>query len=240
MSGRNSASPLKKEEKYEAQGQNTKKRDGLIEQNIGLVHMCCHRLKGRGIEYDELFSAGCLGLCKAAEKFDRERGIKFSTYAVPVILGEIKCLFRDGGRIKIGRALKERTAFVLEIKQRLCVKLGREPTVSELSKRTGLSPEQTAQALSAASPVLSLSTDGPDGESMELSLSENGCEQEVVGKTALFQAMNRLSEEERMILEQRYFGGKTQSETAKIFGTSQVQISRKEKAALLKMRQQLL
>lgn len=112
-------------------------KDEFVSQNIGLVHACCNRFKNRGVEYDELFSAGCLGLCKAVKGFDRDRGIKFSTYAVPVILGEIKLLFRDGGSIKVGRALKERAMHLLRIKQQMTVILGREPTISELPKRRG-------------------------------------------------------------------------------------------------------
>ncbi len=211
----------------------------FVRQNIGLVHACCNRLKNRGVEYDELFSAGCLGLCKAVKGFDQSRGIRFSTYAVPVILGEIKLLFRDGGSIKVGRALKERAMHLLRTKQQMTVILGREPTISELSEKAGLSYDQTAEALSAAAPVLSL-TVGEDGELTEIEVKEEGCEENIVGKTALFQALSHLSEGERKIIELRYFCGDTQSQTAKKLGTNQVQISRKEKAILLKLRGQLL
>lgn len=226
--------PPEKEEQGEASLSNE-----FVRQNIGLVHACCNRFKNRGVEYDELFSAGCLGLCKAVKGFDQSRGIRFSTYAVPVILGEIKLLFRDGGSIKVGRALKERAMHLLRIKQQMTVILGREPTISELSEKAGLSYDQTAEALSAAAPVLSL-TVGEDGELTEIEVKEEGCEENVVGKTALFQALSHLSEGERKIIELRYFCGDTQSQTAKKLGTNQVQISRKEKAILLKLRGQLL
>ena len=211
----------------------------FVRQNIGLVHACCNRLKNRGVEYDELFSAGCLGLCKAVKGFDQSRGIRFSTYAVPVILGEIKLLFRDGGSIKVGRALKERAMHLLRTKQQMTVILGREPTISELSEKAGLSYDQTAEALSAAAPVLSLTVE-EDGELTEIEVKEEGYEEKIVGKTALFQALSHLSEAERKIIELRYFCGDTQSQAAKKLGTNQVQISRKEKAILLKLRGQLL
>ncbi len=213
--------------------------DEFVSQNIGLVHACCNRFKNRGVEYDELFSAGCLGLCKAVKGFDQSRGIKFSTYAVPVILGEIKLLFRDGGSIKVGRALKERAMHLLRIKQQMLLEIGREPTISELCEKAGLSYDQTAEALSAAAPVLSL-TVGENGESTEMEVKEESCEENVIGKTALFQALSHLSEGERKIIELRYFCGDTQSQAAKKLGTNQVQISRKEKAILLKLRGQLL
>lgn len=228
----------KKPPEKERQGEASLSNE-FVRQNIGLVHACCNRLKNRGVEYDELFSAGCLGLCKAVKGFDQSRGIRFSTYAVPVILGEIKLLFRDGGSIKVGRALKERAMHLLRTKQQMTVILGREPTISELSEKAGLSYDQTAEALSAAAPVLSL-TVGEDGELTEIEVKEEGCEENVVGKTALFQALSHLSEGERKIIELRYFCGDTQSQAAKKLGTNQVQISRKEKAILLKLRGQLL
>lgn len=106
----------------------------LPEENLGLVHLCANRFRGRGIEYDDLYSAGCIGLLKAAEAFDCERGVKFSTYAVPVILGEIKRLFRDGGTVKVSRSLKELSLKAVRVRDEMSKELGREPTLSELGK----------------------------------------------------------------------------------------------------------
>ena len=116
----------------------TADRDEIIQQNMGLVHACAHKFKGRGIEYEDLFQAGCMGLIKATDAFDRERGVRFSTYAVPVILGEMRRLFRDGGTIKVSRTLKELSLKTMRTKERLSVELGREPTISELADSLGL------------------------------------------------------------------------------------------------------
>ena len=110
-------------------------REQVIENNLGLVHSCANRFKGRRIEYDDLFQAGCMGLIKAADAFDTQRGVKFSTYAVPVILGEMKRLFRDGGSVKVGRTLKELSLKCVRTREQMAVKLGREPTVSELAQQ---------------------------------------------------------------------------------------------------------
>ena len=118
----------------------TLSRDEFITANIGLVHAMAHRLKGRGIEYEELYSAGCLGLLKAVEGFDASRGLKFSTYAVPVILGEMKRLFRDGGAVKVSRSLKELSVKAVRERERLGTALGREPTIGELADALGVEP----------------------------------------------------------------------------------------------------
>ena len=122
-------------------------RDARICENIGLVHACAKRFKGRGLEYDDLFQAGCVGLVKAADNFEEERGLCFSTYAVPVIMGEIRRLFRDGGAIKVGRTLKELSWKVSRERDRFCQREQREPTVGELAELLGISPEEAAEAL---------------------------------------------------------------------------------------------
>ena len=122
----------------------------IINDNLGLVHSCAKRFRGRGIEYDDLFQAGCVGLVKAADNFDPTLGYRFSTYAVPVILGEIRRLFRDGGSVKISRSLKELSVRVSRAAEELALFSGREPTVSELSEKLNITPEQTAEALNAA------------------------------------------------------------------------------------------
>lgn len=119
--------------------ENSSERSELINGNYGLVHSCANRFRGRGVEYDDLFQAGCIGLIKAADNFDKERGFAFSTYAVPVILGEIKRIFRDGGLIKVGRSLKEKSRNALKVSEELTKQLGREPTVSEIAEKMGVS-----------------------------------------------------------------------------------------------------
>ena len=131
-------------------------RAEFIEKNLGLVHSCAGRFKGRGIEYDDLFSAGCMGLVKAYDGFDGSRGLCFSTYAVPVILGEIKKLFRDGGTVKVSRSLKELSLKISAVRERCVKETGQEPTVSQLAERLDVTPEQVADAMSAAMPALSL------------------------------------------------------------------------------------
>ena len=121
---------------------NTADRDTLITENMGLVHSCAHRFAGRGIEYEDLFQAGCMGLVKAFDAFDRERGVRFSTYAVPVILGEMKRLFRDGGAVKISRSLKELSLKATREREKFILKVGMEPTVSELGKVLLVSDEE--------------------------------------------------------------------------------------------------
>ena len=127
-------------------------REQLVNENLKLVHSCCKRFRGRGIEYDDLYGAGCLGLVKAANAFDEKLGYCFSTYAVPVILGEIKRLFRDGGAIKVSRGLKELSMKATKTRGELANTLGREPTVGELAEALGISAEETAEALCAAVP----------------------------------------------------------------------------------------
>lgn len=209
--------------------------DGFVGQNLGLVHACCHRLEGRGIEYDELYSAGCLGLCKAIKGFDPQRGVKFSTYAVPVILGEIRCLFREGGTVKVGRTLKERSQKIVRMKAELSARLGREPALSELAEHSGLSLEQVAEAVSAAAIPLSLS--GEEGRDTEPAVA--GGEEIIIRSMSLSQAVERLSEDEKKLIKLRYVDRMTQSGAAKVLCTSQVGVSRREKAVLLKLRKEL-
>ena len=135
-----------------------------IEENLGLVHACAKRFKGRGIEYDDLYQAGCMGLVKAADNFNTELGYKFSTYAVPVIIGEIKRLFRDGGSVKISRGLKELSLKLTRESEKFISETGREPTVSELAEKLGISKELAAEGISAAMPPVSLTITNDDGE----------------------------------------------------------------------------
>ena len=138
-------------------------QDTSVENNLGLVHACAHRFKGRGIEYDDLFQAGCMGLVKASAAFDAGRGVMFSTYAVPVILGEIRRLFRDWGTVKVSRSLKELGLAAGRVRELLGSELGREATIAEVAGRMNRTPEEVAQALAATTPPLSLTGGEEDG-----------------------------------------------------------------------------
>lgn len=217
-------------------------RDEFIQNNLGLVHACAGRFRGRGIEYDDLYSAGCVGLIKAYDAFDTERGVCFSTYAVPVILGEIKKLFRDGGTVKVSRSVKELGLKIGAAREKLLKKNGCEPTVSQLAEQVGATPEQVANALCACMPAISLTASGADGdeETHTLEIPVQSPEEEIADLLSLREVMGRLSAEERKLIYLRFFKNKTQSETAKELGTTQVQISRKERKILANMRKQLL
>ena len=213
-------------------------RDKMIENNLGLVHSCAQKFKNRGVEYDDLFQAGCVGLIKAADNFDESRGFSFSTYAVPVILGEIRRIFRDGGTVKVGRAIKEKSRAALKKKEEMSAELGREPTVGELAKNLDLDTAETAMLLNASLPAVSLTT-GDEGET-QLEIPVNSPEEEISDLLALRQVLLKLDERDRKMIELRYFRGLTQSKTAVQLGMTQVQVSRREKAVLEGMRKKLI
>lgn len=215
-------------------------RAEFIENNLGLVHSCAGRFKGRGIEYDDLYAAGCMGLIKAYDGFDESRGLCFSTYAVPVILGEIKKLFRDGGSVKVSRSLKELGIKVNAVREKCLKQTGQEPTVSEIAKRLDVTPEQVADAMSASLPALSLTPVTDEDGNKELDIPQESCEEVLTDKLSLKSVLNTLTKEERMLIYLRFFQNKTQSETAKVLGTTQVQISRRERKLLQRMREKLL
>ena len=214
------------------------RQDTSVEQNLGLVHSCAHRFKGRGIEYDDLFQAGCVGLVKASAAFDPERGVMFSSYAVPVILGEIRRLFRDGGTVKVSRSLKELGLAAARTRDRLGTELLREATVSEVAQRMGKTPEEIAEALAATAPPISL-TGGEEDGAGQIDLPEEGPEERVSDLLSLEQLLEGLEPRDRELIRLRYYGGKTQTEVAERLGMTQVQVSRREKKLLLAMREQL-
>ena len=214
-------------------------RDAFVAANLGLVHSLAHRMSGRGMEYEELYSAGCLGLVKAVEGFDESRGLKFSTYAVPVILGEMKRLFRDGGTVKVSRSLKEFSLKVTRERDRLGLTLGREPTVSELAEAMGETVERIAEAVNVSLPALSLTQPEEDG-SGQLDVEVEAPEEGLVGKLALRELLTRLEERDRLLIELRYFKGQTQTQVAAQLGMTQVQVSRREKKILANLRADLL
>ncbi len=212
-------------------------RDRMVTENLGLVHLCANRFRSRGIEYEELYSAGCIGLVKAAGAFDEERGVKFSTYAVPVILGEIKRLFRDGGTVKVSRSLKELSLKVCREKSDFISRTGREPTVGELAEILGSAPEDIAEALAAAQPCISLTRSDDDGEQQDI--PDPFRESDIYEGIALRQAMDRLEPADRRLIFLRYFQSMTQSQTASKLGMTQVQVSRREKKILAVLKSEL-
>ena len=218
----------------------TKNREEFIQENLGLVHACAGRFRSRGIEYDDLYAAGCVGLIKAYDGFDWERGVCFSTYAVPVILGEIKKLFRDGGTVKVSRSVKELGIKASAVREKLLKEMGSEPTVSQIAQRLNASAEQVAMALKAGLPAISLTPAGENDGNRELDIPIDSPEEELTDRISLQEVMQRLSPEEQKLIRLRYFCGRTQSETARMLNTTQVQISRRERKLLGMMRQQLI
>lgn len=206
-------------------------RDRAAARHFGLVHALCKRFQGRGIEYEELFAAGCLGLSKALQSFDQTRGLQFSTYAFPVIAGEIKRLFRDGGTVHVSRSLKE---LAMKI-ERLNGQNG-SLTVSELAQRLGEPPEKIADAIAASRTPLSLSADGDD---RPLELPVPDIQEEITERLTLHDALGALEKQDKALIRLRYFQGKTQTETAKVLKMSQVQVSRREKKLLTALRKYL-
>ena len=209
------------------------------EENLGLVHLCANRFRGRGIEYDDLYGAGCMGLMKAARAFDESRGVRFSTYAVPVILGEIKRLFRDGGAVKVSRSVRELSLKLSRYKDAFAAEHGREPTVNELSEYCGQSPEAVTEAIAAGQPPMSLTVATEDGEA-ELPSHYPGPENRTLTMMSLKKALSSLEEKDRMLIFLRYFRNKTQTETAAALGMTQVQVSRREKKLLTLMREEFV
>lgn len=213
----------------------SEKRNKMIEDNLGLVHSLANRFRNRGAEYDDLYQAGCVGLIKAVDNFDESRGFAFSTYAVPVILGEIKRIFRDGGTVKVSRSLKEKSLKAKALSEKFIKQELREPTVSELSEMLGCDLGETAEILNVINPALSLSADEENGD-FDIPVDES---EKMFDRIILSSALSQLSSDEKIIVEKRYFQGSTQSDVAKLLGVSQVQISRKEKAILTKLRKKL-
>lgn len=214
----------------------------LVKHNLRLVRSIVSRFAGRGGEFDDLFQIGSLGLMKAIERFNLSMGVKFSTYAVPVIMGEIRQYLRDSGTIKVSRSLKESASKLRLARERFISLYGKEPTVSELENETSFSREEIAAALEASRPVSSLQEVVHEDEGTPITLGEQvgeEAEEKWMEKLSLRQALVNLEPRLRAIIEERFFGEKTQSEIAALLGVSQVQISRLEKAALQRLRELL-
>lgn len=213
-------------------------REQLVIENSGLVWSIARRYFGRGVDPDDLYQLGCLGFLKAIDGFDLEYGTQFSTYAVPKIAGEIRRFLRDDGAVKVSRSIKERAASIKMARQRLTAELGREPALSELAEDTGLTAEEIAAAETATSCTESIQKEtGEDGFTLEDVLTSGSMEEELIEHISLKEAVGKLPERERLVINLRYFRGLTQDKTAKIMGVSQVQISRIEKKALQELRQ---
>ena len=216
------------------------RREAFITQNLGLVHSCAGRFRGRGMEYDDLYSAGCMGLIKAYDNFDEGRGVCFSTYAVPVILGEIKKLFRDGGTVKVSRSLKElgmRVQAAREHTMKLC---GSEPTLQQLAEQLGEPLENVALAIQAAQPAMSLTPENAEDGEHQLDIPVESPEEELADKISLAEVIEALPEQDKQLIRLRFYGNHTQTETAKALHTTQVQISRRERKILTLLRTRLL
>lgn len=210
----------------------------LIVENSGLIWSVVRRFLGRGTEADDLYQIGCLGFLKAVDGFDINFGTQFSTYAVPKIAGEIRRFLRDDGAIKVSRGIKEQAATIKCVRNQLVSTLGREPTLQEISERTGLSVEDIAIAEKATSCVESIQQpSGDDGFSLENILSDTQTEDMLLEKISLRQAICKLPERERAVIQLRYFHGLTQQRVSAVLDVSQVQVSRIEKKALNKLKE---
>ena len=214
-------------------------RELTVSEYLGLVHACAGRFRGRGIEYDDLFQAGCIGLIKAADNFDPDLGYKFSTYAVPVIIGEIKRMFRDGGAVKVSRSLKELGLKINRETEAFVKANGREPTVTELSEKLSEKPELITEAISACAPPVSLTVTNDDGE-IQTDIPVDAPDGKITEIMSLRTELERLEDKDRKIIDLRFYKHKTQSETAKDLGMTQVQVSRRERKILMSLREKLI
>ena len=224
-----------------ARGGDSAACEQVLLENNGLIWSVVRRYYGRGVEPDDLYQLGCLGFLKAVRGFDPEFGTQFSTYAVPKIAGEIRRFLRDDGPVKVSRGLKERGNAIRTARQRLSAELGREPSLSELAAETGLTAEDIAAAETAVDPVVSLQAEtGADGLTLEGLLTGRNEEEGMVERITLRAALEGLPEREREVLLLRYYRGMTQMNTARVLGVSQVQVSRLERRALDRLRQELV
>lgn len=213
--------------------------DELVVNNIKLAGSIAARFLGRGYDWEDLTQVGVIGLMKAAKNFDTNYGVKFSTYAVPVIMGEIKIFLRDDGIIKISRSLKEIAAKGKKYAEELRGFLGREPTVEEISEKSGIPAESLMEAFDANMPVNSINASERDGKECDTPVADKTFfEEKLLNKILVSEMLDSLDRRERQVIILRYFKEKTQSETAKTIGVSQVQISRIEKAVINKLRKE--
>ena len=215
-------------------------KEQLVLENTGLIWSVTKRFVGRGVELDDLYQLGCLGFIKAVDGFDLQFGTQFSTYAVPKIAGEIRRFLRDDGTVKVSRSIKEQVTRIHTIQNSLRNVFGREPTINEIARQTGYTPEQIAMAESTVVSVESIhQTNGEDGFSLEHILSDTESEDRMIEKVALRQAILKLPEREKQVIHLRYFHGLTQDRVSKVMAISQVQVSRIEKKAIGRLREMI-
>lgn len=214
----------------------------LTRQNSGLVHFIVKRFEHRGVESEDLFQIGCMGLVKSIKRFDTSLGLQFSTYAVPLITGEIKRFLRDDGPVKISRTIKENRSLVLQAREELLEETGREPNLEELAIKTGLEKEDILLALDATAQVESLNMPKPgeeEGERMDALADCKDPYEEFLNRRVLEELLGQLETGEKKLIYLRYYQNLTQSQTAKVLGTNQVQVSRREKKILERLRKKL-
>lgn len=228
----------------QAHAGNQAARDTLVMNNVGLVWSIVRHFSGRGYELEDLFQIGCVGLLKAIDKFNLDFEVKFSTYAVPMITGEIKRFLRDDGMIKVSRSVKELGMRVRAVREKLTGELGREPGLDEIAARVGVSREEVAASLEAAAEVESLYKSVGNGEDQNLCLmdrlpDEREEQEHMMNRMVLKQLLEQLSGKEREIIIRRYYENQTQSRIAADLNISQVQVSRLEKKILKRMREYL-
>ena len=239
--------PVRKDENLDlidlAQSGDTVALEKLITQNMGLVKNIARRFVGRGTEYEDLVQIGSIGMIKAARSFDRSFGTVFSTYAVPLIIGEIRRFLRDDGMIKVSRDVRKRGTEIMREKEAFAAKYGREPKISELSELTGVSPEDIVYALDAVCPVYSIHEtlgNDDDGATLESFISSDEDEiEKTTDRLALIDAVQGLDDDSKNIIRLRFFRELSQQQTAKILGLTQVKVSREEKKIFEKLRKQL-
>lgn len=213
----------------------------MIIENSGLIWSIARRFFGRGVDADDLYQLGCVGFLKAIDGFDESYGTQFSTYAVPKISGEIRRFLRDDGAIKVSRSIKEKALQIKNVRHELEQKLGREPSLSEISDETGLEVEDIAMSEIATGPTESLQREtNEDGFSLEKVLGDYGEEERLVESLSLRAAIENLSEREKKVISLRFFHDMTQDKASKILGVSQVQVSRIERRAIENLRESLL
>jgi len=226
----------------QAQNGSKKAKDKLVQHNLRLVMSIVIRFSGRGTEEEDLFQVGCLGLVRAIDRFDLAQGVRFSTYAVPMVMGEIRQYLRESGLIKVSRVIKETARQVAAVREHLWQERGREPTITELEEATKLTKEEIAMALEASQPVRYLQETIGDGNGEDITVADRVAEadpQELswLEGRALHEVLDLLEPRLKRLLELRFFEEKTQSEVAVEFGVSQVQVSRLEKEALRRLRE---
>ncbi|MEL7609981.1 MAG: SigF/SigG family RNA polymerase sporulation sigma factor [Bacillota bacterium] len=240
----NDTSPLPHEQTLEllrkARHGDVEAQEYLVVHNTALVKSIVKKFLGRGVEFDDIFQIGCLGLVKAIKNYDEAYNVRFSTYAVPMIAGEIKRYLRDDGMIKVSRSLKELSAKVAAMQEILSKQYGREPGIHEVAKAIDAEPEEVVMALESARPCQSIDEplfdDGTDTSMADRLSAETTQEGTLINRVLLKELLTQLEPRERQLIMLRYFQDKTQGEIAKILGVSQVQISRLETRIIQKLR----